>query len=326
MESSDSNPHSLIEMLRKKIVDAISSTVAPNKWRVVVVDRPSLKIVSFVLKMHEILEQNVMGNVATDDFQPILEQSGAGHTRYARAHLFFTGALSDSLLSSLRQSPAGPYIKRVEELYIEYNPIESRVFLTIPSEHPFYALYSPHSSDMFYRDLNATADRVLSVIACLGIEPYIRYYCPAQSLAAGNVEYPKIAKEMAEKLQQKLNCYYAHNLNKSTNPHEAPTHSPPSTVIILDRSVDMYAPLLHEFTYQAVVHDLIDLEDGNKYAYEISTLAGETRQASATLSEQTDMLWRQHRHKHLGRVAEELATQFGSMVSKNTGVKAAHTQ
>ncbi|KAJ2603126.1 syntaxin binding protein 1 [Coemansia sp. RSA 1804] len=131
---------------------------------------------------------------------------------------------------------------------------------------------------------------------------------------------------MAEKLQQKLNCYYAHNLNRSTNPHETPTHAPPSTVIILDRSVDMYAPLLHEFTYQAVVHDLIDLEDGNKYAYEISTLAGETRQASATLSEQTDMLWRQHRHKHLGRVAEELATQFGSMVSKNTGVKAAHTQ
>ncbi|KAJ2682535.1 syntaxin binding protein 1, partial [Coemansia sp. RSA 1285] len=129
--------------------------------------------------------------------------------------------------------------------------------------HPFYALYSPHSSDMFYRDLNATADRVLSVIACLGIQPYIRYYCPAQSLAAGNVEYPKIAKEMAEKLQQKLNCYYAHNLNRSTNPHETPTHSPPSTVIILDRSVDMYAPLLHEFTYQAVVHDLIDLEDGN---------------------------------------------------------------
>ncbi|KAJ1903599.1 syntaxin binding protein 1 [Coemansia sp. IMI 209127] len=148
MESSDDNPHSLVELLRKHIVSAISSTVAPNKWRVVVVDRPSLKVVSFVLKMHEILEHNVMAiqlitrsrqqypdveavyilvpcedSVARviDDFRPGLDQSSVASTKYSRAHLFFTGAISDALLSTLRQSPAAPYIKGIDELFIEYN-------------------------------------------------------------------------------------------------------------------------------------------------------------------------------------------------------------
>ncbi|KAJ2568201.1 syntaxin binding protein 1 [Coemansia sp. RSA 1813] len=148
MESSDANPRSLVELLRKNIINAISSTVAPNKWRVVVVDRPSLKIVSFVLKMHEILEHNVMAvqlitrsrqqypdveavyilvpcedSIARviEDFKPSLEQAAVERTKYARAHLFFTGALSDSLLLSLRQSSAAPYIKGIDELFIEYN-------------------------------------------------------------------------------------------------------------------------------------------------------------------------------------------------------------
>lgn len=38
-----------------------------------------------------------------------------------------------------------------------------------------------------------------------------------------------------------------------------------STLIITDRSMDTFAPLLHEFTYQAMAHDLLPIEDGSKY-------------------------------------------------------------
>ncbi|KAJ1664398.1 syntaxin binding protein 1 [Coemansia sp. RSA 1646] len=179
---------------------------------------------------------------------------------------------------------------------------------------------------MVHRDLDAAADRVLSVIACLGIRPYIRYYRPTQRSATKAAEYPKIAEAMAEKLQQKLENYYTRRAANSNNKNkrEKSNDISPSVVIVLDRSVDMYAPLLHEFTYQATVHDLIDLEDGCKYTYEINTLAGKTQQASATLSEQSDEIWRQYRHEHICHVAEELVAQFETMVNKNIGVKAAH--
>lgn len=38
-----------------------------------------------------------------------------------------------------------------------------------------------------------------------------------------------------------------------------------ATLIITDRAMDMYAPLLHEFTYQAMCQDLLRIEGGTKY-------------------------------------------------------------
>ncbi|KAJ2559493.1 syntaxin binding protein 1, partial [Coemansia sp. RSA 1836] len=207
----------------------------PNQWRVVVVDQPSLKIISTVLKMPAILEQNVLAvqlitknrqpypdvdavyvlvpcakSIAhvVGDFTPTLDTPQ--RSKYARAHLFFTGALPDHLFSQLSASVAAPYIKGIAELYIEYNPIESRVFLTTPSEQPFYTLYSPNAPDLRDRDLEASADRLLSVVASLGVHPYVRYYRPP-----GSATSP--AEGMANRLQSKLDDYYAHERRKAEN-------------------------------------------------------------------------------------------------------------
>ena len=37
-----------------------------------------------------------------------------------------------------------------------------------------------------------------------------------------------------------------------------------ATIIIIDRSFDMISPLIHEFTYQAMLNDLLALE-GSRY-------------------------------------------------------------
>lgn len=39
----------------------------------------------------------------------------------------------------------------------------------------------------------------------------------------------------------------------------------PATIIILDRTIDVAAPLLHEFTYQAMINDVLAIENA-KYA------------------------------------------------------------
>lgn len=43
------------------------------------------------------------------------------------------------------------------------------------------------------------------------------------------------------------------------------TPRPRGILFITDRSMDLYAPFLHEFTYQAMVNDLLDIEDGETY-------------------------------------------------------------
>lgn len=40
---------------------------------------------------------------------------------------------------------------------------------------------------------------------------------------------------------------------------------PRGVLFITDRSMDLFAPFLHEFTYQAMCNDLLDIEDGTTY-------------------------------------------------------------
>ncbi|KAJ1751302.1 syntaxin binding protein 1 [Coemansia sp. RSA 1821] len=267
-------PSSLVELLRKNIIDAIGTATAPEKWRVVIADRPALKIVSSVLKMHSVLEQNVMA-------------------------------------------------------------IESRVFLTTPSDQPFYALYSPHTLDTVGKDLDAAADRLLSVVVSLNIRPYIRYYKPSASapyaapqslLLPGNGKTetlcPRVAESMAAIIQGKLNDYFSHEQSNPDGRGNYADTLDPSVIIVVDRSIDLYAPLLHEFTYQALVHDLIDLERGNKYVYDSETTDGQIQTVEAELSEQKDVIWQKCRHRHIGVVSQSLADQFEKLIKENAGVKA----
>ncbi|KAJ2809250.1 syntaxin binding protein 1 [Coemansia guatemalensis] len=343
------------------IIGAISTATAPGKWRVVVADKPSLRIISSVLKMHAILEQNVVAiqqitrsrqpypdmdavyilvpcadSVARviEDFKYGLKAADSRHCQYARAHLFFTGALSDALLAHLESSPAAPYIKTATELYIEYNPIESRVFLTTPSEQPFYALYSPHAPNLVAKDLDAAADRLLSVIVSLGVTPYIRYYRPPHPALDESPEksavststatsVPHIAESMTARIQMKLNEYYTNEKSSLFNRQRRPENMAPSVLIVLDRSVDMFAPLLHDLTYQGAVHDLLDLEDGNRHTYVAGSSTGHPRQIVAELAEQKDSLWEKLRHWHIGDVSQYLADQYEKLVRDNVGIQAA---
>ncbi|KAJ2777663.1 syntaxin binding protein 1 [Coemansia interrupta] len=355
---SKQSSYSLVELLSKNIITAISLTVTANRWRVVVVDQPSLKIISNALKMHAILEQNVMAvQLITrtrqpyhdldaiyvlvpcadsvlrmiDDFTPDSYQQEDYQPKYAHAHLYFTGELPEELFSQLISSPAAPYIRNISELFVEYNPFESRVFLTTPSEQPFYSLYSPHAKKSTTKDLDAASDRLLSVIATLGIHPYIRYYSPKETQKdSGNGDskssVPRISEAMAHRLQLKLDSYYSHESSKNGNGSASPgpqkDHGPPSVVLVLDRSVDLYAPLVHELTYQAMVYDLVNLEDGNKYVYTTKTNDGQFNQVEAELSEKADPLWDKLRHEHVGSVARILAERLERLIEGSTGIKA----
>ena len=46
---------------------------------------------------------------------------------------------------------------------------------------------------------------------------------------------------------------------------QAPSTRPRAALFLVDRSMDPTAPFLHEFWYQAMVNDLLVVEDGNRY-------------------------------------------------------------
>jgi syntaxin-binding protein 1 len=87
--------------------------------------------------------------------------------------------------------------------------------------------------------------------------PYIRAYQSGNLACLGEKLGKSLQKEVDHYSQ--LDSDFANLKNR-----------PRSTIIILDRSFDMISPLIHEFTYQAMLNDLLALE-GSKYVYLNST-------------------------------------------------------
>lgn len=94
---------------------------------------------------------------------------------------------------------------------------------------------------------------------------------------------------------------------------------PRGTLIILDRTIDPVAPLLHEFTYQAMVADLLNVEEaanGLKYTYEYIQEDGTSKDQEAVLNDQ-DAVYTSIRHMHIAITTEQLIDDFNKFMSEN---------
>ncbi|WFD22505.1 syntaxin binding protein 1 [Malassezia equina] len=85
---------------------------------------------------------------------------------------------------------------------------------------------------------------------------------------------------------------------------------PRGVLFITDRSMDLWSPFLHEFTYQAMVYDLIDIQDG-KYKHSFQNAEGEKEEIDVELNDEDDV-WTRIRHLHIAEAIEYLTREFKS--------------
>lgn len=90
-------------------------------------------------------------------------------------------------------------------------------------------------------------------------------------------------------------------------------------MIITDRTLDLFSPLLHEFTYQAMAFDTskhIDKENGI-YKYEVENEAGEMEQKTSKLCELQDPDWVELKNLHIADASEYLTSKVNELIAKN---------
>lgn len=82
--------------------------------------------------------------------------------------------------------------------------------------------------------------------------------------------------------------------------------------------MDLFAPVLHEFTYQAMIHDLLPLLEGDKVYYKTALTQIETSVniKDAEIGEK-DSIWVKNRHLHMKDLLEKLASEFQAFKAKN---------
>lgn len=79
----------------------------------------------------------------------------------------------------------------------------------------------------------------------------------------------------------------------------------------MDRGFDCITPVVHEFTFQAMSYDLLDIKDD---IYEFMTGYAEGKHRESIPLSDEDSLWRELRHEHIANVTRYHFQLFFSVI------------
>eukprot|EP00579_Thalassiosira_antarctica_P011699 CAMPEP_0201909772 /NCGR_PEP_ID=MMETSP0903-20130614/1389_1 /ASSEMBLY_ACC=CAM_ASM_000552 /TAXON_ID=420261 /ORGANISM="Thalassiosira antarctica, Strain CCMP982" /LENGTH=611 /DNA_ID=CAMNT_0048444319 /DNA_START=166 /DNA_END=1998 /DNA_ORIENTATION=- len=310
-----------------------------SSWMVLVVDPESLRVISSSIGMYNLMEHHV--SIVEDlmkkrapfrdqavlyfvepneksikriieDWTPSVGKKGPlyGDTVF----LYFLGRLPDELFSMIKSCKE--LVKRVKvlkEVNLDFLTKEADAFhFDMKTDSLYSDLYLSNSSTP-----SPLQDRMISklvtVCATLNEYPHVRF--PAKN---------PLCERLANLFQQKMNEFVGANAEWWYNGDGVHPNSERATILILDRKDDCLSPLIHEFTYEAMVNDLLPMDD-DRITYD-SVNAGTAKEGSEEATTKMDALlndndevWVELRGKHIADVIQTLSAKIRDIVDSSTG-------
>ncbi|KAL4875968.1 Sec1-like protein [Aspergillus karnatakaensis] len=208
-----------------------------------------------------------------------------------------------------RSQMAQEQIAGFQTISIDYYPRESRV-VTFRDPWSFPILFHPGCNNLIREHLATLAHKAVSLCATLGEYPVIRYYRPRTPTHEASVLCSHLARFVQEELDQ-----FA-QFNRGFPP---PSPRPRGVLLIVDRSMDLFAPLIHEFTYQSMVHDLLPIKEGDKVMYKTVINKGTPNEDVKEMEiNDQDKVWIEYRHMHMKDVLGKLGEDFAKFRAANS--------
>ncbi|KAM0946103.1 putative sec1-like protein [Dioscorea sansibarensis] len=324
----------LCEMLRSAKVKEAKTT-----WKVLIMDKFTVKIMSYSCKMADITDEGV--SLVEDLYkrrQPLpsmdaiyfiqptkenvvmfLSDMSGRSPLYRKAFVFFSSPIPKELVAYIKKDMSVlPRIGALSEMNLEYFAIDSQGFIT-DHEMALEELFAENAenSQKYNICLNTMATRIATAFASLREFPNVRYRAAKSSLD------PLTLTTLRDLVPTKLaagvwNCLSKYKATIPDFPQKETCE-----LLIVDRSVDQIAPIIHEWTYDAMCHDLLNME-GNKYVHEVPSRTGSAPEKKEVLLEDHDPIWLELRHAHIADASERLHDKMTNFVSKNKAAQIHH--
>ncbi|CAM9706238.1 unnamed protein product [Chrysoparadoxa australica] len=239
-------------------VDKIVSDPRLGGMKVLLLDEFTTQVVAMVYSQSQILEKEVylverlgarleaMPHLKAAVFVRPTRQNiellcnEVAHPKYAEYHLFFSNILPQDLLQQLATADADhEAIKQVQEYYADFLAVNSDLVSGgIPHSLKLNLPNPPHGCRRLFEQ---NVDAVLSLLLAMKKKPsQIRY----SSSSA-------VARKLAAEVSSQISSDGIFDFRR----HEGPL------LLILDRKDDPVTPLLSQWTYQAMVHELLGLNN-----------------------------------------------------------------
>ncbi|KAH7016915.1 Sec1-like protein [Ilyonectria destructans] len=317
---------SVIQEQHDVILNQIKS-ITKDDWKCLIVDANSKKIIDNAVKEDDILNNNIATieriedrrdpNPEMDAIYILSPESFAVEClladfemrRYRSYFLVWTGLLDPSLRRKIDDFPGARQQRAgFQTLFVDFFPRESHL-VTFHDPWSFPMLYHPSCNAIVPQHMKGLAQKIAGLCITLGEYPKVRYYRPTNPIHDASV----LCSHLARFVQEELDSYAQWDSN-----FPPPSQRPQANLIITDRSMDLMAPLVHEFTYQAMAHDLLPIKDGDKVTYRTTINEGtpEAEEKDMELAEK-DKIWVDNRHRHMKDTIDKLMGDFQKFIDEN---------
>lgn len=206
--------------------------------------------------------------------------------RFSEYHIFFSGVVSGGLLRLIAENDEQELVKQVQEFYGDFLPINEDL-VTLNCRNTL--AMSAATGTAWARDLAHLYERnrrgVEGMLLSLRKQPtQIRY----QRSSA-------LAQQLARDVSDSIASDQIFHFRKSGSG---------TLLLILDRLDDPVTPLLSQWTYQAMVHELLGLNNNRVILRGAPNIAKDLEEV--VLSAQQDEFFRKNRHANFGELGEAI--------------------
>lgn len=242
-------------------VDLLESTILNCQkscpFTILVVDNYSAKVLSSYLTMSDLLNRGIFTvelinnkrnrfpnygviyflSPTQKSISALIEDfSNLKRPKYKQLYIFFTHRLPVDLLDMLVTEGIIRRTVLLKELNLSFFTKEDVVF---DFEFESGLKLFNTNNDSQNKILRSICDRLFTVLTTLNIHPYIQYQANS-----------KFCTILSEEIEDIFNMNkFCKNLKKE------------GILLITDRSIDVTSPLLHDYNYSALVHDLMEVKN-----------------------------------------------------------------
>jgi len=308
----------LVKTIRDYISRMLNET---GGMKVLIVDKDTMQIVSLCFSQSEILQKEVFLVERLEDTnkEEMLHLKAVAFLRPTRAtvaalrrelqrprfgefHLYFCNAITETLLEEVADADEKEVVKTVQEFFGDYKALDATHFtIDVPDNSALLAppRVDPHASTLA---TERVVQGLVSVILSLRKKPVVRY--------EGRSEH---AKRVATEFLRTVDNDKA--LFDFRRQESVPL------LLILDRCSDPVTPLLNQWTYQAMLHELLGLDNNTVDLSHMRNLPKDQRQL--VLSARQDEFFKKNMYNNYGDVGiavRELVENFEKQTNSNHNI------
>lgn len=198
--------------------------------------------------------------------------------KYGSYFIYFSNVIPRTDIKALAECDESESVREVKEVYADFLSINANLFsLNIPT--------CLHALNWYPEALDRSVSGIIGVLLAMKIRPAIRYKNgsqPAQTLA----------KRIFDTMNKESSLF-------SFRPPD--NGDAPPLLLILDRRDDPVTPLLTQWTYQAMVHQLLTIKNNRVDLSSVPSVPSELKEV--VLSAEQDEFYEKNLYSNYGEIA-----------------------